>query len=228
MRDNVVVIKGLLLDFYGTVVEEDDEVIASICARAAESGSGSVTPEQIGAAWWRAFQAAMKASPFRAQREIAVASLAATLSAAGCAVDAATLCDEQFRYWRTAPLRPGTRAFLDGADMPICVVSNIDRADLQAVLAHHGLSFAAVVTSEDVGAYKPSPRIFRHGLAMLGLRATDVVHVGDSLTADVAGAQAAGIAAIWVNRRGRPVPDGMGATTVIGDLADLALRLESP
>jgi 2-haloacid dehalogenase len=220
-----VVIKGLLLDFYGTVVEEDDEVVASICARAAESGSGAVTAEQIGAAWGRAFQGAMRASPFRPQREIVVASLAAALSATGCTADPAVLCEEQVRFWRTAPLRPGTRAFLDSVDIPICVVSNTDRADLDAVLAYHGLSFAAVVTSEDVGAYKPAPQMFRRGLAMLRLRAEDALHVGDSVTADVAGARAAGIAAIWINRRGRPVPDGMDATTVIGNLADLAARL---
>jgi 2-haloalkanoic acid dehalogenase type II len=224
VRDTAIVIRGLLLDFYGTVVEEDDEVIASICARAADSGFGAVTAEQVGATWWRAFQAAMGASPFRPQREIAVASLAAALSAAGCTADAAVLCEDQVRFWRTAPLRPGTPAFLDSADMPICIVSNIDRADLEAALAYHGLSFTAVVTSEDAGAYKPSPRIFRQGLAMLGLRAEEVVHVGDSLTADVAGAQADGIAAVWVNRRNRPVHDGIGSTTVIGDLAGLSAQ----
>jgi 2-haloacid dehalogenase len=219
------VIRGLLLDFYGTVAEEDDEVVASICARAAESGPGLVAAGQIGAAWGREFRAAMGASPFRPQREIAVASLAAALSATGCSADAAELCTEQIRYWRTAPLRPGTRAFLDNIDLPVCVVSNIDRADLEAVLAYHGLSFTAVVTSEDAGAYKPSPQIFRQALVMLGLRADEVLHVGDSLTADIAGARAAGIAAAWVNRRERPVPDGTGATAVIGNLADLAAQL---
>jgi 2-haloacid dehalogenase/putative hydrolase of the HAD superfamily len=219
------VIKGMLLDFYGTVVEEDDEVVASICRRAAASAPGVVPPDQIGAAWWQAFQAAMAASPFRPQREIAAASLATALAASGCTADAVALCEDQVRHWRTAPLRPGTRAFLKSVDRPICVVSNIDRADLEAVLKHHGLSFTAAVTSEDVGAYKPSPQMFRRGLAMLGMRADEVLHVGDSLTADVAGAQSAGIAAIWVNRRGRPTPDGMHATDVIGSLADLTPRL---
>jgi 2-haloalkanoic acid dehalogenase type II len=219
------VIKGLLLDFYGTVVEEDDAVVASICDRAAAAAPEGVTAGQIGAAWWQAFQAAMMAAPFRPQREIAVASLVSALAATGCTADAVALCEDQIKYWRTAPLRTGTRAFLEGVDLPICVVSNIDRADLDAVLRHHGLSFAAVVSSEDVGAYKPSPRMFRRGLAMLGMRAEEVLHVGDSLTADVAGARAAGIAAMWVNRRGRPVPEGVAAGDVIGDLADLTARL---
>jgi 2-haloacid dehalogenase/putative hydrolase of the HAD superfamily len=219
------VLRGLLLDCYGTVVEEDDEVVASICARAAESGPGMVSAEQVSAAWWRAFQAGTRAAPFRTQREIAVASLAAVLSAAGCGADAAALCEEQFRFWRTAPLRPGTRAFLDGAELPVCVVSNVDRADLEAVLAFHGLSFPAVVTSEDVGAYKPAPLMFQQALAVLGLRADEVLHVGDSISADVGGAQAAGITAVWVNRRGRPVPDGIDPALVIGDLTDLTGKL---
>ncbi|MEV8515785.1 HAD family hydrolase [Dactylosporangium sp. NPDC051484] len=218
-------IEGLLLDFYGTVVEEDDEVVASICTRAAASASGAVTPDHIDGAWWQAFQAAMVASPFRPQREIAVASLATALAATGCTADAVALCEDQFRHWRTAPLRPGTRDFLNSVGLPICVVSNIDRADLEAALSYHGLSFAAVVSSEDVGAYKPSPQMFRRGLAMLGMRAEGVLHVGDSLTADVAGAQAAGMAAIWVNRRGRPAPDGMDAADVISNLAGLTARL---
>jgi 2-haloacid dehalogenase len=220
-----VVIRGLLLDCYGTVVEEDDEVVASICARAAQSGPGMVSAEQVSAAWWRAFLAGTGAAPFRTQREIAVASLAAALSAAGCGADAAALCEEQFRFWQTAPLRPGTRAFLDGVQLPVCVVSNIDRADLEALLAFHGLSFPAVVTSQDVGAYKPSPLVFQRALALLGLRAEEVLHVGDSLSADVAGARATGIAAVWVNRRGRPLPDGMDPAAVIGDLADLPAKL---
>jgi len=223
--DTAVVVNGLLLDFYGTVVEEDDEVVASICARAAASASEEVSADRIGEAWWRAFRAAMSATPFEPQRDIAVASLAAALAEHGCGGDAAALCDEQIRGWRTAPLRPGTRAFLDAVDLPICVLSNIDRADLEAALSYHGLSFAAVVTSEDVRAYKPAPQMFRRGLELLGLRADEVVHVGDSLTADIAGARAAGIAAIWVNRRGRPAPDGIDAAHMVAGLGDLVARL---
>jgi 2-haloacid dehalogenase/putative hydrolase of the HAD superfamily len=214
-----------LLDFYGTVVDEDDEVVASICARAAATGAGEVSPGRISEAWWRAFQAAMTATPFRLQRDIAVESLALALTENGCGADAAALCEEQFRYWRTAPLRPGTRAFLDSVRMPICVLSNIDRADVEAALSYHRLSFAAVVTSEDVGAYKPAPQMFLRGLELLGLPADEVVHIGDSLTADIAGAQAAGIAAIWVNRRGRPAPDGIDVARMVDNLGELVARL---
>jgi 2-haloacid dehalogenase len=219
------VLKGLLLDFYGTVVEEDDDVVASICGRAAASTSGRVTPVQVGNAWWQEFRAQMAGTSFRSQREIAVESLAAALAQTGCAADPVALCEEQFRFWRTAPPRAGTRTFLSTVDLPVCVVSNIDRADLEAVLSYRELSFTAVVTSEDVRAYKPASQVFRQGLAALGLRAHDVLHVGDSLSADVAGARAAGIGAVWVNRRGHLVPDTVRPTNVVGSLADLAVWL---
>ena len=54
-------LKGLLLDFYGTVVEEDDDLVAAICRDVAASAVVPVTPTQVGAAWWQAFQAAMAA-----------------------------------------------------------------------------------------------------------------------------------------------------------------------
>jgi 2-haloacid dehalogenase len=209
-------------------VEEDDEVVAAICARAAAAAGGTVTPARIGAAWWQAFRAGMAASPFRPQRTLAVESLTTALTATGCPADASTLCEEQVRYWRSAPLRAGTRAFLDSVDVPVCILSNIDRADLEAALEHHGLSFTAIVTSEDVGAYKPSPRMFERGLAELGLPADDVLHVGDSLTADVAGARAAGIVPIWVDRRRRSGPEGPGSVRAIRTLTDLAPLLRRP
>ena len=108
------------------------------------------------------------------------------------------------------------------------MVSNIDRAVLEAALEWHGLAFAAVVTSEDVGAYKPARAMFQQALVAIGRHADEVVHVGDSLTADVAGAHAAGLAAIWVNRKRRPVPAGLTAVGVVESLAGLAPLLAAP
>jgi putative hydrolase of the HAD superfamily len=68
-----------------------------------------------------------------------------------------------------------------------------------------------VVTSADVGSAKPDPEVFERALAVAGVAAEDALHVGDSLDNDVAGARAAGIRAVLVQRTGDP-PDGV--TTV--------------
>ena len=78
-----------------------------------------------------------------------------------------------------------------------------------------GLSkeFDAVVISGEVGVAKPSPVIFEIALNRLGLSSDDVVHVGDTPHTDVAGARAAGIPSVWLNRTRRalephePTPD---------------------
>ena len=45
--------------------------------------------------------------------------------------------------------------------------------------------------------------IFHHALRALGLRPDRVMHVGDSLHSDIAGAAGAGIAATWIRREDR-------------------------
>ncbi len=46
--------------------------------------------------------------------------------------------------------------------------------------------------------------MFRLGLELLELNASDVLHVGDSRSSDVAGARAMDIPVAWINRSGRP------------------------
>jgi len=216
------VIKGLLLDFYGTVVEDDDAIMDAIAERVAAGASTAVTVRDVGEAWGREFEAVAAGPEFRSLRESAMGSLATVMAEVGCAGDPAALCAPQFAYWQSPPLRPGAREFLSRVTVPVCVVSDVDRADLQAAMAHHGLAFTAVVTSEDVGAYKPDRAMFTRALAALGLGADEVLHVGDSINADVRGAQAAGIRAAWINRRGQAVPEDAPLAYEISDLAGLA------
>ena len=61
--------------------------------------------------------------------------------------------------------------------------------------------FDAVVISEAAGVRKPHPEIFRATLNELGVAENEVLHVGDSLKADVGGAAALGISTVWITRR---------------------------
>jgi putative hydrolase of the HAD superfamily len=92
----------------------------------------------------------------------------------------------------------------------ICV-SNWDYA-LGEVLGRCGLAdrFDAVVTSAAVGSRKPDPRIFRVALDAAGCSAEEALVVGDTLEEDIAGAGAAGIPALLIDRNGG------------GDIASLA------
>lgn len=63
--------------------------------------------------------------------------------------------------------------------------------------------FEAVVTAAQCGVGKPDQRIFLTALDAIRIAAAEAVHVGDSLGDDVAGAQATGMGAVWLNRAGR-------------------------
>ena len=59
--------------------------------------------------------------------------------------------------------------------------------------------FSEVITSECVGCIKPDKRIFTHALERAGVTAKDSLMIGDSLEADILGAQNAGIDQVFFN-----------------------------
>jgi 2-haloacid dehalogenase/putative hydrolase of the HAD superfamily len=217
-------IRALLLDFYGTLVAEDDPIVAEICAKVHATADRDCQPRQVGTHWWAEFRADMATSfgpDFITQRAIAVSSLSRTLAHFGSPLDAARLCAPQFDFWQRPELFPESRDFLAALDIPVCVVSNIDRADVLAAIGYHRLPLETVLTSEDVRAYKPRVEIFAAALERLGRRPDEVLQVGDSLTADIGGAHALGIPAVWVNRAGKPVPDGFTGVSVVTSLSGI-------
>lgn len=64
-------------------------------------------------------------------------------------------------------------------------------ARLERLLPEHRFEF--VVASSDYALRKPNPLLFRAALAKAGLDASEAWYIGDNLSADVAGAQNAGL-----------------------------------
>ncbi len=77
-----------------------------------------------------------------------------------------------------------------------------------------------VVTSAEVGAPKPSPRVFERALAIAGAAPSEALHVGDKVDNDVEGAAAAGVRAVLVQREGEP-PAGVEAIRSLQELPAL-------
>jgi putative hydrolase of the HAD superfamily len=77
-----------------------------------------------------------------------------------------------------------------------------------------------VVTSAEVGAPKPDPRVFERALAIAGVAPAEALHVGDTVDNDVEGAAAAGVRAVLLQREGEP-PAGVEAVRSLRELAAL-------
>jgi putative hydrolase of the HAD superfamily len=82
--------------------------------------------------------------------------------------------------------------------------------------------FRFVVHAERVGELKPAAAPFLHAAELAGREPERWVHVGDDLDTDVAGAQACGMKAVWINRSGRELPEGYEPDAELPSLAGLA------
>jgi HAD superfamily hydrolase (TIGR01549 family) len=82
--------------------------------------------------------------------------------------------------------------------------------------------FAFIVHAEEVGELKPAPAAFRRAIELSGGDPARWVHVGDGLDTDIAGAQACGMKAVWINRAGIPLPEGHAPDAELRTLAGLA------
>jgi putative hydrolase of the HAD superfamily len=92
-------------------------------------------------------------------------------------------------------------------------------ADLAAIGLGH--FFESALAAREAGVLKPDPRIFALLLERAGLAAAQVVHVGDDAVADVEGARRAGVAAVWLNRRGKDWPAAAPPPVTVRTLAEL-------
>jgi putative hydrolase of the HAD superfamily len=84
-----------------------------------------------------------------------------------------------------------------------------------------GELFPIILVSEEEGVWKPDPDIFMRAVARAGVTASDAMYIGDSPEHDIAGAQAAGLISVWINRRGRAWSGGPPADYEIVDLRQL-------
>ncbi len=194
------------MDFYGTVAAGDARVVDQVCRAIVRDHGLALTPEELTRAWGDQFFATIEArnhdrfaTLYQCERD----SLVATLQPICGSVDPTVYIDQLTGYWCAPSLQPDAHEILGRLDLPVCCVSNADTDNLNAAIHKHGLQFDAVVTSEDVRCYKPNPDIFHHACRVMNVASEHVLHVGDSLHSDIAGAKNAGIDAAWVARDDR-------------------------
>lgn len=95
----------------------------------------------------------------------------------------------------------------------LVVVTNGDRVSARVMASTLGSPFSEIITEEDMGVAKPSPRAFEYFIAhleRLGVKRERILHVAQSQYHDIGAARDAGLATAWIYRRhGQP---GYGGT----------------
>jgi 2-haloacid dehalogenase len=217
----------LTFDCYGTLIDWERGILAAL--RPVLDCHGIAISDDAALELYGELESAVEAGPYLPYRDL----LATVMDGFGERLGFVPSADERAALAVSVgdwPPFPDTvealRALADR--FQLVILSNIDDALFALSARHLGVAFAAVVTAQQVGSYKPDPRNFDALLARLDTTPDRVLHVAQSLFHDIAPANALGLTTVWVNRRhDRP---GSGATPpamarpdlVVPDLRTLA------
>lgn len=105
------------------------------------------------------------------------------------------------------------------------LLSNADEDFLQAALSRARLRFSVIQSSESLRAYKPHRSIFLALADRFGVAPDEILYVGDSPFADVAGAANAGLRTAWIRREEAAFPEHLAppdvTLTALTDLLEI-------
>ncbi|MBO6564814.1 MAG: HAD family hydrolase [Pseudomonadales bacterium] len=101
----------------------------------------------------------------------------------------------------------------------LALITNGNSNPFEAGIADY---FSYSILAENCGFRKPDKRIFDVLLTEAQIPADELIHVGDSLETDVAGALNAGVTAVYLNREGKKLkPHSITPDHEISDLHEL-------
>jgi putative hydrolase of the HAD superfamily len=205
--------KALSFDCYGTLIDWESGIAAVLAPWARDQGL-DLSDEELLLAYADNEAAVERDNPAALYPDVLAMAFRRSGETLGTPVSDA---------WarRLADSVPEWPAFPDSADAlarlarryKLIILSNVHRAGFAASNEWLRGDFAAILTAEDVGAYKPAENHFRAldaALPGLGLDRRRLLHVAQSLFHDHVPAKREGLASVWINRRhDRP---GWGAT----------------
>jgi putative hydrolase of the HAD superfamily len=210
---NLAHYRALSFDCYGTLIDWESGIAAVLRPWAREVGL-DLDDEQLLAAYGDNEAAVEQALPTARYPEVLAMAFRRTGQTLGRSVDDtwARRLGGSVPDWPAFPDSAGALASL-ATHYRLIVVSNVHRDGFAASNQRLRGRFAAIITAEDVHAYKPADNHFRallDTLDGLGIAPGELLHVAQSLFHDHVPARRAGLRSVWINRRhGRP---GWGAT----------------
>jgi 2-haloacid dehalogenase len=197
---------AITFDVYGTLIDWEPAITAFLADWAARNAV-PVAPDELLNAYDRARAVIQLDHPTDLYPDILRRSFDHICATFDRAPDSASR--EAFATSpATWPAYPDSHAGLVALQRSAKIVafSNIDDASLAASSGILGVTFDLTVTAERVRSYKPGLAHFHTGLAelaALGIPLGRVLHVAQSLRADIAPANQLGLTCVWVDRPGR-------------------------
>jgi len=106
--------------------------------------------------------------------------------------------------WKLFPDVRMSLDWLTAAGVRLAAVTNASGRHQYRKLAALGICryFDHIAVAGELGVSKPDPVMFQRVCAEFGCQPAEAAHIGDKLTTDARGAQAAGLTGVWLHRGG--------------------------
>lgn len=175
---------------------------------------------------WREYERGALTKP-----RLVVERFARFFSAKGIEADPAAVNALYFaRLCRTGYLFDGAEAFLHALQErgKVFLITNGTPAAQYGRLRAVGLlnAFDGIFVSDEIGFAKPDARFFSFVLGSTNLAPEECIVIGDSLSSDIAGANASGILSVWYAPRGGE-PRGARPDAVARSYAEVLSAVDS-
>jgi len=195
--------RALSFDCYGTLIDWETGIAAVLVPWAREQGL-ELAREELLLAYGRNEGAVQTETPSALYPDVLATAFRRTGEALGAPVsdEWAARLGGSVGDWPAFPDSPDALARL-ARHYRLIIVSNVHRAGFAASNERLHGDFAAIITAEDVGAYKPAENHFRAldaALPGLGVDRGELLHVAQSLFHDHVPAKREGLPSVWINR----------------------------
>jgi 2-haloacid dehalogenase len=202
------VIRTATFDCYGTLVDWEGGMGSFLYDKALRARDAYLVPGRALRERWEAIQFELVRGEYRRYKEILAESLRLLCEERGWPYDDSDgkAIVRAIRSWQPFPDTGPALSRARAAGLRLVIVSNTDRDILEHTLRQLEVPFDDFVTAEDVGAYKPSEKVFAHALERIGEPPENVLHVAFGFKYDIGPAARAGMRTAWVNRHAEPAP----------------------
>jgi 2-haloacid dehalogenase len=213
--------EAITFDCYGTLINWEEGILS--CLRPLLANHGRSTDDATILQLFAEFEASAEQGAYRRYREILQSVVRQFGERLGFSPtnDEIRSLPESLAHWKPWPdtveaLRELQQRFR------LVIVSNVDNDLFAATAPQLDVKFTEVITAQQAEAYKPSMKIFQLALNRIGVPASKLLHVGQSIYHDVIPAQSLGMSTVWINRPSARA--GVGAVKSAEGNPDLQVR----
>lgn len=199
-------IKCIFIDFYGTLVYENEANVKNICKLISQTSPQPITPSDVAGFWWDVTNEVLMSSTderFISQEDMDRRVLYHVIKS----FESKSNRSDLYTKLTDGVLTPGSyqdgRIFLSNLPIPVCLLANGDRNLLESALKYTQISVPYMVCSEDAQSYKPGTHIYEYAYKKMGFAPDECLMVGDSMHYDITPAAMVGMRTAWLNRTGR-------------------------